>query len=414
MPDRPTQITRRKQPRPLDAGTDASNTTDETSDEQTEGGSSSDDAAPSDSNEPPDAAQEASGADANEPSTAADAASSTSDDDLGGTTTSDSDQPSTTTPTDAGEPTADASTDAALPDCSDCTPVSIVSDVDISDFTVLGPVVYYSYSSMVDDTPVSGPLMRVPVTGGTPSKVTLSDLPSGGNRLAAYGSHIFTAPNEVWTVPILGALEATELEGSPMYVTDLRVNSTHVFALWSLSQQYVTRVPQAGGTSNQPARTPNFDWVDFEVDEEYVYLLTETSLTRVLASGDDGGADAEVGPVAGSGELFEDLAVTETGGLVIATSTSLSAYTAWSEDRQPLYEQGVSQVVATTTHAYFFVSNSEDCTDGSELYEVALSGGRARKLATLDHCALAGSAAQDDERVYWLPSDATRILSALK
>lgn len=301
------------------------------------------------------------------------------------------------------------------PDCDECDPVPVVNGLfGVSDFTLLGPLIYYTDTLETDEGPVAGPLLKVPVTGGSPAQVTQANLPPGNNQLAAAGSTIFAAPYSIWTVPILGAIEAIQLENAPSYITDLRVNGTHVFALWSLSQMYVTRVSFAGDTTNLTALTPNFDWVDFEVDDEHVYLLTATSLARVDVDADDGGDSAVVGPVANSDESLRDLALSGSGGITIASSRSLSSYASWSSAPSTLYEGPVAEVVSDSAYAYFVAPASEGCETGASLYAVAHTGGRARLLATLSQCPRRGSVTHDADRVYWLSEDTTAILSAEK
>jgi hypothetical protein len=226
------------------------------------------------------------------------------------------------------------------------------------------------------------------------------------------GAYVYCEQYFVSRVSILGSTEFLQIDGSPSYVTRLHTNSTHVFAMWQLTGQYVSRFPKEGGIENRPITTSVNNWVDFDVDEALVFVASPTA----LASAPVAGGDPNVMAAADPGETLVRVAVADAQNILVASDQRLAIGAKAGGALATLSAGAVYLLTSDGNNAYFFRAKpggGETCATGSDLYSVPLTGGATRHLAT-DEGGCVSDVQQDATSVYWLPSDVRSILKASK
>lgn len=318
--------------------------------------------------------------------------------------------------------TGGSASGGARQDCPSCAP-EVVSDVfeKLRSFTVSGAYAYVVDTSIDKEGDAYGKkLERVSLESGARSQLTLADLGDSGNQLLVQGSYVYTTlwdsshSSQIGRVPLLSGTNVTALDGTPSYILALRANSTHVFGIWDLSQMHLTRVPLAGGTSNHPAQTPTHDWIDYEVDDDFAYLLTKSTLARVPVTADDGGGSAELGPSPMQDELFQTLALPSPDLVLIGTNQRLLRVVSFKDGKVAPIASGRSfgEVIADENFAYAFHAKDSSCT-ASELYEFDVKGALLpRLLLTAPGCPQ--GLGINSSGVYWISEDRTALLRATR
>lgn len=313
--------------------------------------------------------------------------------------------------------TAGGSAGAGPIDCTVCTPATLASSPYFVALTVQAPLLYFVEVPTGDAGGARSKLMRLSTTGGTPESITLGQADSQLTGLLVDGSYVYSVQYQIARTPAVGGTNFTVLDNSPSYLSGsqaIRTNSTHVFAIWGLSQQHVSRLPKAGGTLNGPAISPLFDWLGFDVDEASVYVFTKSTVTRFPVAGTDG-MDSTVVAVASANENLTQLVVAGEY-LVLGTSTRLATVQKTAGTPATLVQGAVVALVSDATTAYYFRANAgggTTCSAGSALFSKPLFGGAERRLANeTSGCPL--EMKQDSTAVYWLSADRKAIRKAPK
>jgi hypothetical protein len=293
-----------------------------------------------------------------------------------------------------------------------CDPLPLASLTNGAALAVGSPLLYFVDRIPADAGPASmTPLMRLSTNGGTPEPVTLSACDVQLEDLLVDGAYVYSRQYTVARAPILGGYDFAAISGAPNYVQRIHTNSTHVFAMWGLSQEYVSRVPKEGGSENRPATTPLFDFVDFDVDEVSVYVATASVVSSVPVAGTGDGTN--VVAAADAGESF--LGVQVAGDqLLLASDQRIATVSKSGGTPATLSPGGVSAFTTDGVNAYYFRANlggGSTCSAGSELYGQPLGGGPARHLAS-DHGSCVDHVVQDTSGVYWLSGDGRTIYKA--
>jgi len=313
--------------------------------------------------------------------------------------------------------TAGGSAGAGPTNCTVCTPVTLASSPYFVALTVQAPLLYFVEVPTGDAGGARSKLMRLSTNGGTPESITLGQADSQLTGLLADGSYVYSVQYQIARTPAIGGTNFTVLDNSPSYLSGsqaIRTNSTHVFAIWGLSQQHVSRLPKAGGTLNGPAMSPLFDWLGFDVDEASVYVFTKSTVSRFPVAGTDG-MDSTVVAVASANETFTQLVVAGES-LVLGTSTRLATVQKTAGTPATLVQGAVVALVSDATTAYYFRANAgggTTCSGGSALFSKPLSGGTELRLANeTSGCPL--ELKQDSTALYWLSADRKAIRKAPK
>jgi len=313
--------------------------------------------------------------------------------------------------------TAGGSAGAGPVDCTVCTPVTLASSPYFVALTVQAPLLYFVEIPTGDAGGARSKLMRLSTNGGTPEAITLGQADSQLTGLLADGSYIYSVQYQVARTPAIGGTNFTVLDNSPSYLSGsqaIRTNSTHIFAIWGLSQQHVSRLPKAGGTLNGPALSPLFDWLGFDVDEASVYVFTKSTVSRFPVAGTDG-MDSTVVAVAAANENLTQL-VAAGDYLVLGTNTRLATVPKTGGTPATVVQGAAVALVSDATTAYYFRANAgggTTCSAGSALFSKPLFGGAELRLANeAAGCPL--EMKQDSTAVYWLSADRKSIRKAPK
>lgn len=251
-------------------------------------------------------------------------------------------------------------------------------------------------------------LSRVPARGGSAQTIAGPGLGTTLNLISVDSQAIFGNPNptSVSRMPLIGD-QFSLIAGSETdthVITALRTNSTHLFTASVGSRTYFRRVPKGGGTRDLLIESVALRSDDFEVDDDFVYMLSGSDVSRISV----GGGVTETVAVWEQREQAADLGI-GPGYLALATSERIARASKAGGPFVTLSTGGVYRVATVGDSVYFFRSiagGGNTCANGSELVRISQAGGTATVIARepspcVSEFAIGGNS------LLWIASDRT-------
>ena len=301
--------------------------------------------------------------------------------------------------------------------CQDgsCSPHSLTTRTDnILYLSINGNELYFLQTNAGSLTGAT--IYRMSTSGSTPQAI--SQPTDGVFALTADSSFVYAAPQygqDFGRMPIVGTSLEPVAGGDPgiLSIESLRLNSTYVFQGSTLSSNYFHRFPKAGGERELIVDSLTLNLDDFEVDDDYLYVRSDTSVTRYsLAAGFTAGAVTSTG----SGEEIADMALSSGGEtLVFASNLRIASAASAGATATPLANMAGYAIVADSDAAYYLhaVDNAEDCMSGTDIYRVALAGGDPVRLSTEPGPCIREFVAGDDN-LFYVSGDNRSVLTVVK
>jgi hypothetical protein len=235
--------------------------------------------------------------------------------------------------------------------------------------------------------------------------------------LVADGSYIYGAYNygqDFGRMPTIGNYWESITGGDPgsLYISSLRLNSTHIFQSLTLSSNYFYRIPKGGGTRELVTNSLSVNLGDFEVDDAFLYVRSNTQVTRFDLNGFSG---SQVTSAEGTEEIA-DMALSGDGELIVlATDERIAGAAVAGATAATLVPMSGYLALADDSSVYFLHAVSEDanCASGTEIYGVPLTGGEPALLAT-DSGDCLSEAVLGDSALYYISGDGLSIKTVTK
>lgn len=281
-----------------------------------------------------------------------------------------------------------------------CDPLDLVTGTSIQSVSVVEPFAYFIDMSGAPE------VARVPTQGGGVQLVagpgvaaTLSIIT--GDREAIFGAE---GPTSIGRMPLLGdrfSIVAGS-ETDTHVITALRLNSTHLFTASVGSRTYIQRAPKAGGTAELLIESLALRSDDFEADEEHVFLLSQSDVSRIPV----GGGAAESVAVWDSLEEVADFSV-GPGYVALATNQRLARAAKSGGVLTTLSSGNAYRVATLDNFIYYFRSASGGgavCANGSELLRVSQAGGAVTVVAR-EPAPCVRELVTSDRAVFWITGD---------
>src|SRR5690606_6332833 len=125
--------------------------------------------------------------------------------------------------------------------------------------------------------------------GGSAQTIAGPGLGTTLNLISVDSQAIFGNPNptSVSRMPLIGD-QFSLIAGSKTdthVITALRTNSTHLFTASVGSRTYFRRVRKGGGTRDLLIESVALRSDDFEVDDDFVYMLSGSDVSRISVGG---------------------------------------------------------------------------------------------------------------------------------
>jgi hypothetical protein len=292
------------------------------------------------------------------------------------------------------------------PDGRACEPLDLATATSISSVSAVDPFAYYVVTNSVGRPTIE----RVPIRGGDAQLVAGPGLDTTVNLITVDSQAIFgrATPISVGRMPLVGD-QFSLIVGSETdthVITALRKNSTHVFSASVGSRTYFQRTLKNGGAREQLIESLALDPDDFEVDGDFVFMLSQSDISRIPV----GGGATETVAVWEAREQVADLGAGPSY-LALATNQRL-ARVAKSGGQLVTLSNGFIYRVATLADAiYFFRSitgGGDVCANGSELVRVSQAGGAATVIAQ-EPAPCVSELTTSASGVFWIGNDGTEL-----
>lgn len=246
----------------------------------------------------------------------------------------------------------------------------------------------------------------VSTAGGTPTFLSYPPPAETLTAIYADSSYVYAAKFGNSTPAMLGRMPAvggpfSTLAGSATYEgTRLQANSASIFAGSTLSSNYITVSPKAGGPPNAIFLVSSIavDQQHFAVDDAYLYFISASAsaISRIPVTG---GAATPVA-TASAGESIADIALAGAQ-LIVATSTRVAKVATSGGTLATLISGGAYFVRTDASNAYYFSSKGVNCAGGTDIFSMPIAGGNLRRLATEPATSCLFALAQDAAALYW-------------
>lgn len=285
-----------------------------------------------------------------------------------------------------------------------CQPLSLVTNRPMESLSIEEPFAYFI------ETGASPVILRVSTLGGTVQGVAGSGLSTLLAFIIADGTDIFGAERpgtSVGRMPILGS-SFTLVNGSETdthIISALRTNSTHIFTASVGSRTYVQRAPRSGGQRDVLIESTLISSTEFEVDEQNVFVLSPSDISRIPVAGGSPVLVANWGAT----EQVTDLSM-GADYVAVASNQRVAVVGKNGGSLQTLGAGDVYRVAAQGDSVYYFRAvpgGGDSCSNGSELVRAPRAGSAV--TIALEAAPCVTEMVATESAVFWISGDGRNL-----